>query len=417
MSFTNTQIARIISWVIAIATFSLYVSTLAQGLILGDPSEYTIVAHLLDIAHPPGYALMILYGKLMQTLIPFGTVAWRSQLGNAIMGTVLVIAVYNIVLLLSRIANFKWAVIPALFSAVCVAWAPNHWQHSIHTNPHLITAGFMIFNVWLLLKWWENIDLKSHDELPTSDKGISPIDHWPLVTFSLLTGLGAVHHPLTVFSFPAYTLFILLVYPEILFDWRLLLKMVVSAGAGLALFGYYPFTSATMPEFGPHTMNTLEGFLDHVLARGLSDSLPYYALAEQPIRAVVYTSILRLQYGVAGGLLTLIGALGLWLIPSLTQIRKPAALLWVAFLVNYTFVITLKQQDIMAYIQGPNLLAAVFAGIGFGIVTQWVSTQNFKLNTDWLQWGAAALLFAIVPVWTLMATWPYISLRDFEEGD
>lgn len=422
MELTQKQIGRIVGVVITITTFGLYTSTLAQGLILGDPSEYTIVAHLLDIAHPPGYAVMILYGKIMQTLIPFGTVAWRSHMGNAVMGTAIVIAVYNVVLLLGRKANFKWGVVAAAFSAVSVAWAPNHWQHSIHTNPHLITAGLMIFNIWLLLKWSENMGqtLWLHQQTPAPHTApISPKGHWPLVTFSLLAGLGAVHHPLTVFSFPAYTLFILLVYPKILLDWRVLFKMVGAAGAGLALFAYYPLTSATMPEFGPHTMNTLSGFLDHVLARGLSDSLPYYSLAEQPIRMIVYTSILRLQYGAIGGLLALMGGIGLWFAPSLKNLRKPAVLLWVAFLVNYAFVITLKQQDIMAYIQGPNLLAAIFMGLGLGLIIsgRWATAQTFVPDSRWLMWGWAALLFVTVPTWTIATTWPHISLRDFAEGD
>ena len=38
----------------------LYILTLAQSPVLGDTSEYTFVANLLGIAHPPGYAFITL---------------------------------------------------------------------------------------------------------------------------------------------------------------------------------------------------------------------------------------------------------------------------------------------------------------------------------------------------------------------
>ena len=55
--------------------FALYVGTLAQVPVFGDPTEYTVMSHILGIAHPPGYAFFTLMGKLFQTIVPFGTVA------------------------------------------------------------------------------------------------------------------------------------------------------------------------------------------------------------------------------------------------------------------------------------------------------------------------------------------------------
>ena len=66
----------------------LYILTLAQSPVLGDPSEYTFVANMLGIAHPPGYAFITLLGKLFQTIIPIGTVAWRMHLLAAVSASV-----------------------------------------------------------------------------------------------------------------------------------------------------------------------------------------------------------------------------------------------------------------------------------------------------------------------------------------
>ncbi len=75
----------------------LYLLTLAQGLVLGDPTEYTMIAHILGIAHPPGYAFITVLGKLFQTLIPFGDIPWRMHLLSAVGGTIAAACLYGIV--------------------------------------------------------------------------------------------------------------------------------------------------------------------------------------------------------------------------------------------------------------------------------------------------------------------------------
>ena len=65
-----------------------YGLTLARSVVFGDPTEYTFVAHVLGIAHPPGYAFYTLLGKLFQTLVPLGAVAARMHLLSAVVATV-----------------------------------------------------------------------------------------------------------------------------------------------------------------------------------------------------------------------------------------------------------------------------------------------------------------------------------------
>ena len=45
----------------------LYLVTLAQELVFGDPTEYTFVANILGIAHPPGYPLYVLVGRFLRS--------------------------------------------------------------------------------------------------------------------------------------------------------------------------------------------------------------------------------------------------------------------------------------------------------------------------------------------------------------
>src|ERR1035437_9789014 len=71
---------------ISILTFFIYFKTLCPTVAGGDSGELTSAAHLLGVAHPPGYPIWTILGKL-STLFPFGSIAWRVNLFTAICGS------------------------------------------------------------------------------------------------------------------------------------------------------------------------------------------------------------------------------------------------------------------------------------------------------------------------------------------
>ncbi|MCA9981283.1 MAG: DUF2723 domain-containing protein, partial [Anaerolineales bacterium] len=201
---------------------ALYVATLARYPLFGDPTEYTYVAHVLGIAHPPGYAFMTVLHKLFQTLIPFGTVAWRSHLVSALVGAGVVTAVFTTVRVLLTYAAEQVGyglrpnlpLLAGLLTAVGVGGSVNFWQHAIHANPHLITAAFLACNLCLLTLW----GVRERRTYQTQAQAAAP---FLLYAFAFSTGLGVAHHPLTVFAFPAYAVFILWLRPRPWRDWRM----------------------------------------------------------------------------------------------------------------------------------------------------------------------------------------------------
>ncbi|MEM7336520.1 MAG: DUF2723 domain-containing protein [Chloroflexota bacterium] len=455
---------RLIPSVIALILFALYLSTLAQTLVLGDPTEFTFIANILGIAHPPGYVFITLMGKLFQTVIPFGTTPWRMHLLAAVSATAAAMFVYGTIRLLTpdhrgfkNLGGLSLHYLPAIFGALTVGTAVNHWQHAIHTNPHIITATFLSANFYFLTKWYREEERREKRE----ERGVLPTHSHAarsaLFAFCFSAGLGVTHHPLTVMAFPAYALFIIWIRPSILKEWRTILKMLGFALLGLSLWLYYPLRSPAV-LFGPTTMNTVDGFLDHVLARGLSDSLPYFPLVEQPNRALVFWSILRLQYSLPVILLTIgaiistvFGKVAKWQsgrvaksqnheAPSphssaklrasypITQspnlpitstpihqyTNTPTALFTLAFLTTYAFVISLRQQDIMAYLLGPLLVCGLLAGIGLLQLSEWLQKR--------LRGEIRPLLFIISfvillgPIQQIARNLPRVSLRNYSES-
>ena len=413
----------------------LYLVTLAQDLVFGDPTEYTFVANILGIAHPPGYAFVTLLGKLFQSLIPVGEIPWRMHLLAAASATTAVLFVYGTVQAVAgRIESVKRMMpgldkIIAVFAALTVALAADWWQHAIHANPHIITAAFLSANLFFLTKWWaggagnrgEEEKRGRGEEEPgnAEDPAANPLtpaplhphnDRW-LYAFAFTAGLGVTHHPLTVFSWLAYALFILVVRPGIWRQWKTLLTMAVLALLGLSVWLYFPIRSAMAPAFGPDTMNTLDGFLDHVLGRGITESLPFFGVADQFDRLTVFWTLLRLQYALPIIFLAILGLA--WLLVN-RRLRPLALLYGLALLSNYLFVINLRQQDIMAYLLGVFLIIGLLAGIGLLGVLE-ILARRVRLDSNAAVLLVAAL-FLLGPALQLLRNLPHISLRDYDDA-
>ena len=70
---------------VLIISLFVYLSALCPGISLGDAGELISASYTLGIAHPPGYPVYTLLGKLF-TFLPFGTIAGRINLMTAILG-------------------------------------------------------------------------------------------------------------------------------------------------------------------------------------------------------------------------------------------------------------------------------------------------------------------------------------------
>ncbi|MBF0315022.1 MAG: DUF2723 domain-containing protein [Oligoflexia bacterium] len=63
--------------------FIYYLSAIAPSVTFEDSGEFIAAMDSLGVAHPPGYPLLVLLGKLFITIIPFGTIAFRANLVSA----------------------------------------------------------------------------------------------------------------------------------------------------------------------------------------------------------------------------------------------------------------------------------------------------------------------------------------------
>ncbi len=377
-----------------LGSLALYLSTMARSVIEGDPGEYQFVPYVLGIAHPPGYGFYTLLGKLFATLVPLGNVAFRMNLLAGLCGATLVTLAYLQTLhLTDQPADSAAVQLPAILSAASLAVGVSFMQHASHANAHIVTATLAMTMVTLLLRWQRTGG-----------------ERW-LYAFAFTAGLGPTQHPLLVFGFPVYALFILVVRPRILRQFRQLLTMVGCALLGLTVYLYYPLRSATGPPFGPSNAHTWDGFLHLVLARGLTVNVFPFTLQEQLDRLGDVGWLMSLQFAWPMLILAGVGILRL-------AVRRWRALLLLGGYAAVTIYITVNiLQDALAYLLGPTVVLGVLIGAGglalAGGLMRWRISPRIRRATA----AALSVLLFAFPVKTAMHNQPRVDLSDYRQAD
>ncbi len=205
------------SWILpallGLVALFVYLRTLLPSVGEADTFEFQVVVPQLGVAHPTGYPLYVLLGRLF-TLLPFGNVAWRLNLASAVFGAAAVVALYGIIRRLTGPAGERRRVwkaalrgaevcrsafhsrrvllelIPFL-AAMAFALSPAFWSQAVaaevYTLHNLLAAAIL----WLLLR---QID-------PSAGRDAGWVRRWYGVSF--LLGLSLTNHLTTALLLPA----------------------------------------------------------------------------------------------------------------------------------------------------------------------------------------------------------------------
>jgi hypothetical protein len=242
---TDTLLAALLG----IASLVLYARTAAPSVavLFDDTLEFQVVVPTLGIAHPSGYPLYTLLGKLFTLLLPWRDPAGRLNLFSALAAALAVACYY---LLAQRWARQRAA---ALIVTTAFAIAPVWWAQATLAEVYALHGLFMALALYLLLRWEEAILVhRSH------------ADRW-LAGAALTIGLGLTHHRMIAMLVPAALVFIFWTDPML---WRQPARWVRPLLLGLApllLYLYLPLRGQAVTSldgtFRP------SGTLDWIMAR------------------------------------------------------------------------------------------------------------------------------------------------------
>ncbi len=140
-----------------------------------DSGDLIASIYTLGIAHPPGYALYVLLGKLFITILPFGNVAYRVNVMSAFFAAAAVAVLFRV---LHRLGSGFGALVVTLLFAASPAVTALARVAEMYTLSAFLTCLILSF-------------LLSDDPQATS---------WA----ALLLGLGLSVHPTLIFLLPLF---------------------------------------------------------------------------------------------------------------------------------------------------------------------------------------------------------------------
>ncbi len=252
-----------------------------------DSEEFQHIAYTLGIAHPTGYPLYLLLGKLWITLLPFGNVAYRMNLFSAVLTATAAVIFF---LALFELIRQR---LPAFLGAIFLALSQPIWHHAVAASVGPLNL-LLLASLLLALLLWRRQRLG-------------------LIVPALIFGFTLAHHRSSLALIPG--ILVLLAVPRKAslrlrdYAWALL-----ALGAPLLLYLYLPLRGNASPWYD----NTVSAFLRHI---GGADTIRYTAnSASQWIEnTILFLQLLNTWLTYVGLFMALLGVITVW------QIRRASA--------------------------------------------------------------------------------------------
>lgn len=157
-SINNKNLYALASFILPLLVYSLTAARTITS--YGDNAELTTAAFNLDAAHPPGYPLYIMLGKLF-TSIPIGSIAFRVNLLSCTLAALTIFFIYKI---------FRKLGLPALSSLIAsqiVALNYSLWLYSITAEKYALNNLFAVIIIYLTTLWAEKRKSKENKKATT----------------------------------------------------------------------------------------------------------------------------------------------------------------------------------------------------------------------------------------------------------
>lgn len=336
-----------VEWPIAVVAFAVYAATLAPGILPADSGEFQFVAHVLGIAHPPGYPLYTLLGKLA-TLLPLNSVAWRVNLLSALF------AALTLAVAARTVRRLTGSAVAGLAAALALGGITTFWAQATTANIRALMALFTALMLLLAVEYGGR----------PSQRG--------LVALALAAGLAVGHHGSLGLLFIPLAAYLLVADRQFFNRPRWFLTAAGVFAASLLVLLYLPIRSLTGAPFDPTPIDSVGRFLEHVLASGFRGDMFYFARADLlPGRIGVWLNILRLEFGAP-----LTVAMALAGILVLVKRPKMGLLVGGVFLVNTATAITYRAPQTVEYLMPSYVALAVLLGVGLAEAMAWTSRQS-----------------------------------------
>jgi tetratricopeptide (TPR) repeat protein len=269
-------------WVAPLAfclSLPVYLITLAPTVSGEDSGELVTAAWSLGIAHPPGYPLWCMLGKLCTLVVPAANVAYRVNLLSAVVAS---LATAVVAVLVGRFLSLRGTRAPilALSAALLFAFSRDFWAQSVIAEVYSLNILFFAI-VLLMVFLWEDTGKPRYLYLLAFTYGLSLTHHTTMIPLGALIGL-----------------YVLWRTPRLLKRPLILVNLLGAVLAGFSLVLYLPIRSLADPAMDWGNPETLSAALGHIRRRqytGMEGVRPR-VLAEQIVLVGHFLENLAMQF-------------------------------------------------------------------------------------------------------------------------
>lgn len=223
--------------------FINYLTRISPGVYGADSGDFIAAALTRGVPHPSGYPLYTMIGIVFLKLPIGATPAWKFGLFSAIISSVSVVLMYEVVFLLTK--NKYLSVI----SALVLGFIYPFWIYAQVVEVFALNSFFILALVYQTLKYYFTKDKK--------------YILWIAFTF----GLALTNNQVVILSIPATIFIILASNWKVIKEFKLLLKSLGLFAFGLLPYVYLPIAASKDPIINWGNPVNLENFIFLVTRR------------------------------------------------------------------------------------------------------------------------------------------------------
>jgi len=325
-------------------SLGIYIFTLAPTVTMIDSGELALACAEPGIAHPTGYPLYTVLGRVVNLLSNLEPVL-ASNLFSAIAASVAVAALFLICTILINTSyqkpNRTATNIVALATALTFGFTATMWSSAVETEVYALEIAADLIALYFLLRWW-----------------FGGTSRW-LFGSAYIFGLAFGVHMLTLLFAPA-ALFILI-------DSRKRLdikKMLCTAGLfalGLSVYFYLPIRASQSPLANFGDPSSWDSFLRHISGwqyRVWMFRRPWSEISDA-LSNLLHQFVK--DFSIAGGVLICAG-----LIISIINKSKIVIVLALIIVADVLYSLNYSIPDIGPYYLPGIMALTIFIALGFG---------------------------------------------------
>jgi hypothetical protein len=408
---------------LAAGVLALYLLTLGTRVGRADTFEFQVVAPQLGIAHPTGYPLFILMGKLC-SLLPFGSMAFRVNLLSALCATAAVLVVYRLIVSLTSDRR------AAAIAALALAASRVFWSQAVVTEVYTLNALFVAIILALLIRLIHCSPVGGHSEprgchsaehasarrAPASRTAglVDPeIPHSvrndtrqiaSIYALALIFGLALSHHLTSVILIPPMVIALTLT--------RLRLPLKVW-GLAMALFliGLTPwlYILVRWPALHNGEAMSMAEWLGWIFGQRFDGALNL-SLWSDPTRWGILGRIALDQFGAIGALSAALG-----LIITIKRAWRIALMTFAACAGYWFYGLVYAVPDVNVFIIPAFVVMAIWIGVALEALARWpipLITHHSSLVTRHSSLITFYSLLALLPLSLIAANFAAVDQRE-----